>query len=212
MKSRINRKAIAGLAAGITALAVAGTLAAGSGAYWKDSATLDGATISSGDLQVSADSAGIAWQDVSDAANPRTIDLATYLAVPGDTIEGTFPVSALLSGDNAKAQLGLTLSGEAAGGDDLLDGLDVTYELEDADGTALSPETALGSDANVEFQSDNNAAAVANALPMLPSTMPADPNLQVKVTAHFRDTVTDRDLTLAHADLSEMGVTLTKVR
>src|SRR6188474_1998822 len=80
--NKLTKGTIAG-AAGI-ALLLGG---AGTFALWNDTADIAGGTISSGELSIDATTAGV-WQDVSfDKTPPVVIDPATFLMVPGDTVE-----------------------------------------------------------------------------------------------------------------------------
>lgn len=95
--NKLTKSAIAG-AAGI-ALLLGG---AGSLAYWNDSASLSGGTITAGELTIAA-SGTPSWSDVN-----GPITLGSFHAVPGDvlTYTATFNVTAV--GDNLSATVALT--------------------------------------------------------------------------------------------------------
>lgn len=95
-----------------TALLLGG---AGSLAYWQDSETETGDTVTTGVLDVSAPDCGVGWVDETAAL----VDFSSYLVVPGEvfTQQCTFTFAA--TGDNLSADIGLVapdvLTGTLAG-------------------------------------------------------------------------------------------------
>jgi alternate signal-mediated exported protein len=95
--NKLTKAAIAG-AAGI-ALLLGG---AGSLAYWNTSASLTGATITAGELTITANNDG-AWSDAGGA-----ITIASFRAVPGDVLTYTASFDVTAVGDNLTATVALT--------------------------------------------------------------------------------------------------------
>ncbi|PQZ96070.1 hypothetical protein CQ018_01965 [Arthrobacter sp. MYb227] len=137
-------KATKGIIAGALGL---GLLAGGATfAKWEDSVTVPGGIITAGNLDISVVPEKTTWQDVSDdiEGNPRSIDPATFLMVPGDTVRMTDQVKINLAGDNISAALTVdapVLTGDLAAASD---GVSGTVTLLDAAGTPVGPTADLG--------------------------------------------------------------------
>lgn len=84
-------------------------------ALWSATDTADtAATITTGDLQVTAGSVQN-WFDVSDEANPVEItDLANFRIVPGDVLELTQDLNVIVHGDNIAAELNVDVPNATA--------------------------------------------------------------------------------------------------
>lgn len=93
---------------GLAALVVAGLLLlAGYGTYalWSDSETLNGGSLSSGQLAFEGATPG-EWRDASEGAPGELIpDIATFQIVPGDVLTYTLTRTVRASGDNLIATL-----------------------------------------------------------------------------------------------------------
>lgn len=188
---RITKHVVAGSVA--AAVIVGG---AGSFALWSDTADFSGGSINSGTLAVH--DLGSSWTDVSPdrADGGKSIDLASFSAVPGDTLEGTYKVDVELTGDNMVAEVRLdsaALSGTLAAG------VDVTYDLY-VGGVERVSDAALGTGtSNVIVRASELTAA------------PGAEDVKVVVTAKF-DPNASTSLQNASASLSGLGVNVTQVR
>lgn len=159
-------KATKGIIAGALGL---GLLAGGTTfATWQDKATVPGGIITAGNLDISVVPEKTTWQDVSDdiEGNPRAIDPATFLMVPGDTVRMTDQVKINLAGDNISAAL--TVDAPALTGDLAAQthGLSGTVTLLDAAGNPVGPTADLGApivlnDANFTAGDNNETFTVA---------------------------------------------------
>ena len=143
-------------------------------ALWSDSDSIPGGTITNGELGVAA--TGVDWFDVSpdrtdvtvDATpvtelDGHTIDLSTWRMVPGDVAEGTYGLDVTLVGDNLVANLDITSSGGTAA---LPEGLTVTYQVFDADGTDVTAGVLDGTSTTLRFaapRAGQDAGAPTNA-------------------------------------------------
>lgn len=124
------------------ALVAAGTLLmAGYGTYalWSDSETLDGGSLSSGELAFSGTDPGV-WRDAS-AGAPGTViaDIAAFQIVPGDVLTYTLTRTVEASGDNLVATLAADPA-SVTGDPELLADVDVTTAIT-VDGTAATAIT-----------------------------------------------------------------------
>ena len=95
--NKLLKGAIAGAAGVALLLGGAGTFA-----MWTDSATVDGGTIVAGNLDVTTDMSSGGWSDAD-----GSIDLTTFVAVPGDVLTYTKDVEVTATGDNLVATLAL---------------------------------------------------------------------------------------------------------
>lgn len=155
--------AIAAAAGAVLLLGGAGSLA-----YWTDSATVDGGTVTSGHLQLLTDdtNAGCsAWQ--LDGGDP--FDPATSLLVPGDTVTETCAFTLAATGDHMEG----TVTASAANiSGDLADALDVTVSgitLNGAPATTFTEANdgqTLGVNVSVTFRpsSDNTTMDLSAVL------------------------------------------------
>ncbi|UJP39806.1 alternate-type signal peptide domain-containing protein [Cellulomonas palmilytica] len=136
-------------------------------ALWSDSDSIPGGTITNGELGVSATSVG--WFDVSPdrtdvtvAATPvteldgHTVDLQTWRMVPGDVAEGTYGLDVTLVGDNLVANLDVTSSG---GTTPLPEGLVVSYQVFDANGTDVTAGVLDGTSTTLRFAAPRTGQA-----------------------------------------------------
>lgn len=188
----------------ITKHVVAGTVAAavvvggvGSFALWSDTADLSGGSINSGSLAVQA--LDTTWIDASTDRpdSGKSIDLASFTAVPGDTLEGTYTVDADLTGDNMVAEVRVNSTGLSGA---LAAGLNATYDMY-VGGEKKVSGAALGS-------GSTNVLIRASELAAIPA---GTEDIKVVVTAKF-DPDAGVNLQESSAGLSGIGVNLTQVR
>ena len=95
--------------AGIAAAAGIALLMGGAGtlAYWNDSASLTGGTITAGTLDITGVTGGT-WSATNGANSTTIANIANYRIVPGDVLTYTANVNVALEGDLLQTQLGLT--------------------------------------------------------------------------------------------------------
>lgn len=179
--NKLTKAAIAG-AAGI-ALLLGG---AGSLAYWNSSASLTGATITAGELTITANNDG-AW---SDADGPITI--ADFRAVPGDvlTYTATFDVTAV--GDNLTATVALT-------GDSIVGVVEVPAAPENAQLASLLTKSTVVKVGGVETNVVNASAGTQTVAVSVEITWPIGTDL-----------TGDNEAMNGVVDLSGMTITLTQ--
>lgn len=180
-------------------------------ALWNDSAEVAGGAITAGNLDVEAGT--VSWQDVSAdrTQGDHEINLDTFRIVPGDTVEGTLPLSAALQGDNLVAELSLDRLGVTGSGQLLAELAEhATYEVR-LDGETIVDATPLAAAQPLRFASADNSQNVA-ALHTLPAALTDDANLEVVLSVTFDEDVAERDLVQAKAALKAFDVTLTQVR
>src|SRR5690606_2413486 len=129
-----------GVIAGIAGLALLG--GGTTFALWSDSATLTGATITNGNLDVTA-TGTMAWADVSSdtVGAPVSIpSIGDWRMVPGDALEGSQSLTVEVEGDNLVANLLVdTVSAT------LPAGVTATYDVLRG-ATVVADDIALGTD------------------------------------------------------------------
>ncbi|OZE88478.1 hypothetical protein CH298_14355 [Rhodococcoides fascians] len=152
----MNKATKGAVAAGAAAVLLLGGL--GSYALWSDQETLGGGTITSGDLSLAPVAAPAPqWRDVSPdvAGNPKVIDPATFLIVPGDIVEYTASFTIQASGDNLLADLSADTS--AITGDALLRSK-ITTSVTATSGSTTLPTT--GAKTRITSADQNVAVSV----------------------------------------------------
>jgi alternate signal-mediated exported protein len=97
--NKLTKGAIAG-AAGI-ALLLGG---AGSFALWNGNASINASQIQSGTLTIAANGTG-SWQNTPNGGSAGAVTIATFRAVPGDTLAFTQQLNITAIGDNLNATL-----------------------------------------------------------------------------------------------------------
>ena len=169
---------------------------------WSDSATVPGAQIASGNLDLTFEAPS--WYDVSAdrTDSPHSIDLDSFKIIPGDTIEGHYEVGLDLVGENLVAEFGLEYAGAATG--DLLDGLDIEYMSVDATDAVLATGTG---GVTALFASDDNGNPGT-----LDVVAAAGTTVTVIVSVTFDASTADQDLTESLATLSAATLELNQVR
>lgn len=180
-------------------------------ALWVDNADVDGGLITAGSLDVSPEG-DAAWFDVSPdvdhgaGATRHSIDPATFLIVPGDTVEYNQALKLDLAGDNLKANLTIdvpTLT-DVAGQptfDSRLTGEYRVYLGDTATGTPIGTgATPLG-----------NSLVVNDLTPASAST---DDTYTVVITFNFDSGTEGQELVGVNAKalLDDLHVTLDQVR
>ena len=99
-----TKGAFAAGAAGVLLLGGAGSLA-----YWSDAQDVDGGTLTSGDMRISAPSCGAGWTlDAGEDGPGAAFDPATDLLVPGDVITQTCTTTFTGTGEHLRATLDAT--------------------------------------------------------------------------------------------------------
>lgn len=138
---RGKRLALVGAAAVLVGTATVGATSAS----WTDHADTAGGTITAGDLDIS-----LAGDETVTAAHAggaaTTIDPASFKASSGDVVTFTQPMTTTLEGDNMSATLSTAWTNPAS----IPAGVTGTYKLVDADGTATTPETPIGTSVEVK--------------------------------------------------------------
>lgn len=216
----MNRKTT-GILAGAAGAAL--LIGGGTFALWSDSVDVDGATITTGNLDIEAAGEGWTWYDSSPqlaaevASFGPEIDIDSFRLVPGDTLTGVIEFKAALEGDNLKA----TLAGELGA---VTGPTSVATPAEELDAAAIEAAFAASTvelqylnaanqwvavPTGVFYAADNPAAG---ANPTLPTSLPPAANVRARVTVEFDITTPDRVATLIQAELAESTVTLTQVR
>jgi alternate signal-mediated exported protein len=97
------------LAAGAAATLLLG--GASSLAYWNDSGTVNGGTITSGNLKLTSNCTAQQWtvtNSLENKSNVAIADISTFRAVPGDVLTKSCTVTVLAIGDNLRANLAAT--------------------------------------------------------------------------------------------------------
>jgi len=132
---KMQKRTKAGLAAGGAAVLLMGGL--GTAALWSDSETAGAGTISTGTLDIKADTAD-AWVETSTGSD-QAFDLGTDRIVPGDVLESaqTFTVDA--AGKNLLAALSVDYVDDASAS--LPEGVEVTLGDITLDGAPFDPDT-----------------------------------------------------------------------
>ena len=205
------QKKTAGVVAGVAgaALLMGGTTFA----LWSDSADVDGATITAGNLDVAVvpdetSGSSWSWSDISAdrTDSPHTIaNLADFRIIPGDTIQGTIALDVALEGENMVANLGFT---PGAVTDASLNNLDIDLDVySDSD---LSAPVALGPGDTIQLASADNGAP--GSLSTVPATLDDTGDLYVVVTVTFPASTADQDLVQTAVSLADSTITLDQVR
>lgn len=238
--SRINTKGAVAAACGLALLAGVG---GGTFALWSDSDHLAGGTITAGNLDVAA-LANSEWHDISTAtadsepADPqhlimneqpaitkladitagKTIDLAAFKTVPGDTIAGVQGVDVALSGDNLKATLSVNDTGSTLG--DLAadpNGVTFTTYVFDKDGALQTSGTGL-TVTGLNLVGTNFVPSAAagvtkgDAITVGSAALDGVADLKVAVVAHFDSATPDQVRVNTQAALDDLTVSLQQVR
>ncbi|MFJ5693579.1 alternate-type signal peptide domain-containing protein [Arthrobacter sp. NPDC093125] len=177
--------AIAAGAAGMLLLGGAGTFAT-----WRDSATVDASTVSTGQLSLSA--AEGKWTETAAPLVP--IDPETFQIVPGDSITYTTTVTVKAEGENLKAVLAVpeTLAAEVTNDVDpsetvVPEELLVTMNIDEdgVNGLGVSPDDDLTEANNVLTFADEKTYTIPVTITVnfpLGTASTQDQNLNVDLT------------------------------
>lgn len=181
-------------------------------ALWSDSADVDGAQITAGNLDVEASE--WAWQDVSGdrTDKPHDIDLNEFKIIPGDTVAGMLGVDLSLEGDNMAARIQLTDHDGApiTSADDLVSGdlaaglVDVTFEV-GLGGVTVPLDFDDVTEGILVYSHDNTNPGAFQLRDVTES-------VTVTVTATFDEDTEDQVLTEAQATLAASSFQLAQVR
>lgn len=187
---RMTKVAVAS-ALGLALLAGGGTFA-----LWSaESAANTGASITAGDLNVTASEVQN-WFDVTDAAKPVAIpSLADYSLAPGNTIKLTQTINAVVDGDNMTGILNVQVPNTTTGAA-LTQGVYTVTVKDGAKVLATSQAGGIGSDGTLR-------ATVVD----LPSTGPDGKPLNIEVTVGLPLSA-DNATKLQTISLSDMQITL----
>lgn len=137
----------------VAAVAVALGAAGGTYALWSDGDPAALPQLRAGDLDIAL---GVAtWHETSPdvAAPPRTIEVADFLAAPGDVVVLSQEVVTTLEGDNVAGQLTVRWGDRQA---QLPDGVAATYQVHDRSG-AVTRKVPVGAPANLPAPPEGRA-------------------------------------------------------
>lgn len=206
------KKRTVGIVAGVLGVSL---LAGGTTlALWSDQEDLNGGTIATGNLDVSATGTG-AWYDLSpnqqdgwvaaedsillaplvSTNDPLTAIPGTFKIVPGDLLEFSQQINVIATGDNIEAQVTADVDALTASLDPALQGF-VVFGIAVFDGTTLLSAT---DEQTTTFSVPNTNAA-------------ASKTYTVKFRLGFDGATEDRDGALNSIDLTEIPIVLEQVR
>lgn len=198
-----------------SAVAVAGvTLAAAldsgaTAALWSQSATLNGVTITSGNLGV-ANIGSMTWTDASidgpSAGQNKDITTSisngTFRIVPGDIITGSQKIDVTLAGDNMTATFNVVNAVTGGALTAASNGVSYTFKVLDKNNNVVVPATAVGA----------TAANVAMTPDTTNKTLDGAADYTLVITATFDKNTPATTNVQAVSTLSNMGVSLQQVR
>lgn len=191
---------------GIIAIGAGAALLLGGSTFalWTAQSDIAAGAITAGNLDVAV--ADGTWNDVSSAAPVAIPALADFRMVPGDVIEGEFPVDVAALGDNFLADLtvGFTAPSGALLAD--LEGVTVTYSILDADGTVV------GTGDTVSVLSQDSVVVAPGAIVVDNLADGSAPEFTAVVTATFDVNTPDQIRTAAEALLGDLNVTVSQKR
>lgn len=155
------------------------------------------ATISTGDLKVTASSPE-SWSDVTDSANPVTIDLSTYRLSPRSTIQLKQDLSVVVVGDNISGILEVHVPNNTLS-TPLMEQAVFSLSLLNKSGLEIGSQTA----------SLNTSGSLALVTSNLTPTVAAGELYTVKLSVTLPSTA-DNLTKLQVANLGDMSITLTQ--
>lgn len=175
-------------------------------ALWTAQSDIAAGTITAGDLDVAV--AAGTWSDVS-AEHETAVAipaLADFRLVPGDIIEGEFPVDVAALGDNLVADLtvGFTSPSGALLAD--LEGVSVSYSILDADGAVV------GTGDTVTVLSEDSVVVAPGAVVVDNLADGSAPEFTAVVTATFDVNTPDQVRAATEALLGDLNVTVSQKR
>lgn len=200
----MNKK-LTGLVAGAAGGAL--LLSGATYALWSDDGTVDGGTITSGNLDVAVLDGQWTDESADRSDQGHAIDLTDFRIVPGDTIQGSFGVDVGLEGDNMLAELALS-GGDLS--DDLAEGLSLEYVVRDSSGAEVASSSGAADGVTVALasQDNENSDTVAD----VPATVDDSAEFTLDVAVTFDEDTSEQELTQTQAALADAGVSLTQVR
>lgn len=175
-------------------------------ALWTAQSDIAAGTITAGNLDVAV--AAGTWSDVSTEHETAVAipALADFRLVPGDIIEGEFPVDVAALGDNLVADLtvGFTSPSGALLAD--LEGVRVTYSILDADGAVV------GTGDTVTVLSEDSVVVAPGAVVVDNLADGSAPEFTAVVTATFDVNTPDQVRAATEALLGDLNVTVSQKR
>jgi len=223
-----SRKQRGLVAAGTGAALAASLFSTGTFALWQDSVTMDGGTITAGNLDVAA-LGTTTWKDVSSDTEPTggTVinDINAYRIVPGDTIQKSQDLDVALEGDNMTATLGLSnaaLTGIL--GDGTAQDVDETetggtQDVQSTKGVTITYTVTKGGVVATDASGnkvENIPAGTNTTLNLKPTdvtpALDGKSDYNVTVNATFDKDTPERTRVQAQTELQQMGITLQQTR
>lgn len=194
---------------GLVAGAAGGVLLLSGGTYalWSDDGTVDGGTITSGNLDVVVLDGQWTDESADRSDQGHAIDLTDFRIVPGDTIQGSFGVDVGLEGDNMLAELALS-GGDLS--DALADGLSLEYVVRDSSGDEVASSSGAADGVTVALASEDNENS--DTVAEVPATVDDSAEFTLDVAVTFDEDTSEQELTQTQAALADAGVALTQVR
>lgn len=193
---------------GIIAIGAGAALLVGGSTFalWTAQSDIAAGSVTAGNLEVAV--ADGVWNDVSaEHATPLAIPaLADFRIIPGDVIEGSFPVDVAALGDNLLADL--TVGFTSPSGELLadLEGVTVTYSILDAD------DNVVGTGDTVSVLSADSVVVSPGAIVVDNLLDGSAPELTAVVTATFDVNTPDQVRTATEALLGDLNVTVAQKR
>lgn len=175
-------------------------------ALWTAQSDIAAGTITAGNLDVAV--AAGTWSDVSaEHATPVAIPaLADFRLVPGDVIEGEFPVDVAALGDNLVADLTVGFASPSGALLADLEGVSVTYSILDADGAVV------GGGDTVTVLSEDSVVVAPGAVVVDNLADGSAPEFTAVVTATFDANTPDQVRAATEALLGDLTVTVSQKR
>lgn len=194
---------------GLVAGAAGGVLLLSGGTYalWSDDGTVDGGTITSGNLDVVVLDGQWTDESADRSDQGHAIDLTDFRIVPGDTIQGSFGVDVGLEGDNMLAELALS-GGDLS--DALADGLSLEYVVRDSSGDEVAASSGAADGVTVALAAEDNENS--DTVAEVPAAVDDSAEFTLEVAVTFDEDTSEQELTQTQAALADAGVALTQVR
>lgn len=193
---------------GIVAIASGALLLAGGSTFalWSAQSDVDGGTITAGNIEVVV--AEGTWQDVSPehADSVDIANLADFRILPGDVLQGSYPVDIAALGDNFIADLNVGFASPTGALISATEGVSLSYELFDAEGNQV------GTDGSAIVLSADSVVVAPGAIRADNSTGTGTAELNAVVTATFDAATPDQIRTATEALLGDLTVNLTQKR
>lgn len=192
----MSKKKTTGFVAGAAGVAL--LMSGATFALWQDSDTVHDETITAGNLAVDVDQHAVTWTDTS--SGDEITNLGAFRIVPGDTIEGRFPIDVELEGNNLDAKLSFN-AGEWDGA--LVHGLSFDFDVLDADDDSMELHRSTADPTSLHLKLDPDR---------LEKESDEKPDLTAVVRMTFPQNTNDQDFAETELSLANAGVTLEQVR